>query len=152
MCLHLGNVQYISFLLFQCLLYQIGGSGAESATRLYQHVSTRSYTADGVTTPILRIFLQRHKNFKEQHCSIFPVATLSKWYLDFSFLMALVVTLRCQSEKAVTTTLPIFPEFYNAATNDCKKHGPNHSSTSGTKKKIPCFRFSNVQRSVSANL
>jgi hypothetical protein len=121
LCLSIGNLRYFMFLAFQCLLFQVGGRGAESATRKFGHISTRNHVADGIKTNILTVFIQRDKNLRCQTCTIFPQADILLWWKDLSFLLAILIILNCNSQRAVGKDDPIFPEFHEQAAKDLKR-------------------------------
>ena len=118
LCLTIGSLKYFMFLTFQCLMYQVGGRGAESATRTFGHLSTRNYVADGRTTKILTFYIQRDKNQRFQNCTIFPQADISLWWKDLTFLIAILVMMNCNSQIPVGKEDPVFPEFYKQAKKD----------------------------------
>jgi len=118
LCLTIGSLKYFMFLTFQCLLYQVGRRGAESATRTFGHLSTRNYVADGRTTRILTIYIQRDKNLRFQNCTIFPQADILLWWKDLTFLIAILVMMNCNSQRQVGKDDPMFPEFYKEAKKD----------------------------------
>ena len=118
LCLWSGSFDFFLFLLFQCLLFQVGGRGTETATRDFRHISTRDYSADGRVSKILTIFIQRGKNLRFQNCTIFPQADITKWWKDFTFLLAIVVILSCHAQKSPSGSTHLFPKFHTAATKD----------------------------------
>lgn len=119
LCLWEGSIKFMMFLTFQCLLFQVGGRGAESASRKFGHLSTRKYVADGFQSDILTIFIQRDKTLRSQHCTLFPQADISLWWKDLSFLLALNIILNSTTQGRLSGLHdPIFPEFHKENEKD----------------------------------
>ena len=91
-----GKQILMEFHLFQCLLYQVGGRGGETATRLYSHLCTKVFISDGIESLVLGIEVKRDKNHVEDFHRIFPQADVKKWWDDFTFILALTVIQKCQ--------------------------------------------------------
>lgn len=119
LCLWEGSLRFMMFLTFQCLLFQVGGRGAESASRKFGHLSTRKYVADGFQSDILTVFIQRDKTLSNQNCTLFPQADISLWWKDLSFLLALNIILNSTTQGRLSgPDDPIFPEFHKENEKD----------------------------------
>jgi hypothetical protein len=81
----------IEFILFQCILYQIGARGIEVGLSNYSHLSSQISHSGGDHFPLLSIHIQRGKAGKAQLLPLYTQADNKKWYEDVAALMAMVL-------------------------------------------------------------